>query len=56
MILLNVCISIKIVVVSVSGRYDCQLLVYYELHGDRLGAIAREKQIKGGGQEKRSLQ
>ena len=31
-----------------SGRYDCQLLVYYEIHGDMLSAIVREKQIKGG--------
>ena len=30
------------------GRYDCQLLVYYETHGDMLSAIVREKQIKGG--------
>jgi putative endonuclease len=31
-----------------SDRYDCKLLVYYEIHGDMLSAIAREKQIKGG--------
>jgi len=38
---------------GLSGRYDCQLLVYYELHGDMLGAIAREKQIKGGSRKKK---
>ena len=29
-------------------RYGCKQLVYYELHGDMLSAIDREKQIKGG--------
>jgi predicted GIY-YIG superfamily endonuclease len=29
-------------------KYGCKLLVWYEPHGDMPGAIAREKQIKGG--------
>ncbi len=33
---------------SLTKRYGCKLLVYDELHGDMLSAIAREKQIKGG--------
>ena len=36
-----------------SNRYDCKLLVYYEIHGDMLSAIAREKQIKGGSRKKK---
>ena len=36
-----------------SGRYDCKLLVYYELHEDMLSAITREKQIKGGSRKKK---
>ena len=36
-----------------SDRYDCKLLVYYEIHGDMLSAIAREKQIKGGSRKKK---
>ncbi|OGT59402.1 MAG: endonuclease [Gammaproteobacteria bacterium RIFCSPHIGHO2_12_FULL_43_28] len=36
-----------------SGRYDCKLLVYYEIHEDMLGAITREKQIKGGSRKKK---
>jgi predicted GIY-YIG superfamily endonuclease len=31
-----------------SHRYGCKLLVYYEMHEEMLGAIAREKQIKAG--------
>jgi putative endonuclease len=41
---------------SISGfsrRYDCKLLVYYESHEDRLGAITREKQIKAGSRKKK---
>ena len=34
-------------------RYDCKLLVWYELGGDMIGAIAREKQIKGGSRAKK---
>jgi predicted GIY-YIG superfamily endonuclease len=28
-------------------RYGCKRLVWYELHADMPGAIAREKQLKG---------
>ena len=38
---------------SFTHRYDCKLLVYYEIHEDMLGAIAREKQIKGGSRKKK---
>lgn len=31
------------------------MLVYYELHGDMLSAIAREKQIKAGSRKKKML-
>ena len=31
-----------------SSRYDCKMLVWYELHETMIGAIAREKQIKAG--------
>ena len=36
-----------------SHRYDCKLLVYYEIHEDIPGAIAREKQIKAGSRKKK---
>jgi putative endonuclease len=36
-----------------SDRYDCKLLVYYEMHEEMLSAIAREKQIKGGSRKKK---
>lgn len=36
-----------------SDRYDCNLLVYYEIHEEMLNAIAREKQIKGGSRKKK---
>ena len=36
-----------------TGRYDCKLFVYYELHEDMLNAITREKQIKGGSRKKK---
>ena len=29
-------------------QYECKLLVWFELHATMPGAIAREKQIKGG--------
>jgi predicted GIY-YIG superfamily endonuclease len=29
-----------------TARYGCKTLVWYELHGEMLPAIAREKQIK----------
>ena len=34
-------------------RYDCNVLVWYELHSTMLDAIAREKQIKGGSRKKK---
>jgi putative endonuclease len=36
-----------------SKRYGCKRLVWYELHGTMEGAIAREKQIKGGSRRKK---
>jgi putative endonuclease len=34
-------------------RYDCKLLVWYEIHEEMLSAIAREKQIKAGSRAKK---
>jgi putative endonuclease len=34
--------------VGFTARYGCKRLVWYELHGEMLAAIAREKQIKAG--------
>ena len=34
-------------------QYDCKKLVYYEIHGDMLNAITREKQIKAGSRKKK---
>lgn len=34
-------------------RYDCTLLVRYEMHNEMLEAIAREKQIKAGSRRKK---
>ena len=36
------------IVEGFTTRYDCKLLVFYELHADMTGAITREKQIKAG--------
>jgi len=36
-----------------TGRYRCKLLLWYELHDTMIGAIAREKQIKGGSRRKK---
>ena len=36
-----------------SQRYGCKLLVYYEAHEDMLGAITREKLIKGGSRKRK---
>jgi putative endonuclease len=36
-----------------SRRYECKLLVWYELHADMPAAIAREKQLKGGSRAKK---
>ena len=34
-----------------SNRYECKLLVYYEIHETMELAILREKQIKGGSRQ-----
>ena len=34
-------------------RYGCKMLVWYEVGGDMVSAIAREKQIKGGSRTKK---
>lgn len=34
-------------------KYNCKLLVYYELIDDMITAIEREKQIKGGSRNKK---
>ena len=34
-----------------TSRYNINMLVYYEEMADSLGAIAREKQIKGGSRQ-----
>lgn len=39
--------------VGFSSRYNCKLLVWYEIHEEMLSAIAREKQIKGGSRAKK---
>jgi putative endonuclease len=31
-----------------TARHGCKILVWYELHGEMLPAIAREKQLKAG--------
>ncbi|MDP9415058.1 MAG: GIY-YIG nuclease family protein [Pseudomonadota bacterium] len=36
-----------------TARYGCKMLVWYEMHGDMLTAIAREKQIKAGSRGKK---
>jgi putative endonuclease len=36
-----------------SGRYDCKMLVWFEMHGTMETAIAREKQIKAGSRAKK---
>ena len=36
-----------------TAEHDCKLLVYYEVHGDMLTTITREKQIKGGSRKKK---
>ena len=39
-------------IVDFSQRYDCKLLVWFEMHATMETAIAREKQIKGGSRAK----
>ncbi len=36
-----------------TAKYDCCLLVYYEVHKDMENAILREKQIKAGSRKKK---
>jgi putative endonuclease len=36
-----------------STRYDCKLLVWFEIHATMESAIAREKQIKAGSRAKK---
>lgn len=36
-----------------SRRYDCKILVWFEMHAAMEPAIAREKQIKGGSRAKK---
>ena len=36
-----------------TSRYDCKLLVWYELHESMYETISREKQIKGGSRKKK---
>ena len=36
-----------------TSKYDCALLVYYEMHNTMEQAILREKQIKGGSRKKK---
>lgn len=36
-----------------TARYGCKLLVWYELHGEMIPAITREKQLKAGSRRKK---
>ena len=36
-----------------TGRHGCKLLVWYERYDDMVGAIEREKQIKGGSRKRK---
>lgn len=36
-----------------TSRYGCKKLVWFELHGEMLQAISREKQIKAGSRRKK---
>lgn len=38
-----------------ASRYDCKLLVYYEVYEDMENAIAREKAIKAGSRRRKLL-
>jgi len=38
---------------GLTSRYDCKILVYYELYGDMDTAILREKKIKGGSRKRK---
>ncbi len=36
-----------------TSRYQCTLLVWFELHADMIAAITREKQLKAGSRKKK---
>ncbi len=36
-------------------KYECKLLIFYEIYENMLDAIAREKQIKAGSRKKKLL-
>jgi len=36
-----------------TAKYNCDILVYYEIHGDMETAISREKQIEAGSRKKK---
>jgi putative endonuclease len=36
-----------------SARYGCKTLVWYELHGEMIEAITREKQLKAGSRDRK---
>ena len=36
-----------------ASRYRCTMLVYFEVHGGMVEAIAREKQVKAGSRRKK---
>ena len=36
-----------------TSRHGCKMLVWYEVHGDIMAAIAREKQIKAGSRKRK---
>ena len=38
---------------SFSARYNCDKIVWYEFHDTIMGAIEREKQLKGGSRKKK---
>ena len=40
-------------VAGFTKKYGCKMLVWYELHGDMIQAITREKQIKAGSRAKK---
>jgi putative endonuclease len=41
------------IVPGFTDHYGCKMLVWYQLHDTMAGAIAREKQIKGGSRRKK---
>lgn len=43
----------KNAIAGFTARYECKLLVYYEILDDMENAILREKQIKSGSREKK---